>query len=106
MNGHWTSLGQWHAKNPYLSGVFAPVKDEIDTLDLPVIGKIPEDLGRSRTLAFRAGVRGGQNVFREAEAAARRNGWAFNWRLAVVPGVGHSARTMFGSDQALAALRP
>jgi hypothetical protein len=48
----------------------------------------------------------GQNVFREAEAAARRNGWAFNWRLAVVPGVGHSARTMFGSVQALDALRP
>jgi len=48
----------------------------------------------------------GQNVFREAEAAARRNGWAFNWQLMVVPGVGHSARTMFGSDQALDALRP
>jgi hypothetical protein len=48
----------------------------------------------------------GQNVFREAEAAARQNGWAFNWHLAVVPGVGHSARTMFGSVQALDALRP
>jgi hypothetical protein len=48
----------------------------------------------------------GQNVFQEADAAARRNGWAFNWSLAVVPGVGHSARTMFGSDQALIALRP
>jgi hypothetical protein len=48
----------------------------------------------------------GQNVFREAEAAARRNGWPFNWRLAVVPGVGHSARSMFGSVQALDALRP
>jgi hypothetical protein len=48
----------------------------------------------------------GQNVFQEAGAAARRNGWAFNWRLAVVPGVGHSARIMFGSDQALIALRP
>jgi hypothetical protein len=48
----------------------------------------------------------GQNVFQEANAAARRNGWAFNWRLAVVPGVGHNARTMFGSDQALIALRP
>lgn len=48
----------------------------------------------------------GQNVFREAEAAARRNGWTCNWRLAVVPGAGHSARTMFGSDQAFDALRP
>ena len=48
----------------------------------------------------------GQNVFREAEAAARRNGWQFNWHLAVVPGIGHSARSMFGSVQALDALRP
>ena len=48
----------------------------------------------------------GQNVFREAEAAARQNGWIFNWHLAVVPGAGHSARTMTGSDQALIALRP
>ena len=48
----------------------------------------------------------GQNVFREAEAAARRNGWPFNWHLAVVPGVGHSARSIFGSVQALDALRP
>ena len=48
----------------------------------------------------------GQNVFREAEAAARRNGWPFNWHLAVVPGVGHSARSMFGSVQALDVLRP
>jgi hypothetical protein len=48
----------------------------------------------------------GQNVFREAQATARRNGWAFNWHLVVVPGVGHSASTMFGSEQALDALRP
>jgi hypothetical protein len=48
----------------------------------------------------------GQNVFREAEAEARRNGWAFNWHLAIVPGVGHSARTMFASGQALDELRP
>ncbi|HZZ61808.1 MAG TPA: carotenoid oxygenase family protein [Roseiarcus sp.] len=30
--------------NPHLSGVFAPVDDELDAADLPVIGKIPEDL--------------------------------------------------------------
>jgi hypothetical protein len=47
----------------------------------------------------------GQNVFREAAATARTNGWAFNWRLAMVPGAGHNARTMFGSDQAFNALR-
>lgn len=48
----------------------------------------------------------GQNVFHEAELAAGQRGWAFNWRLAVVPGVGHSAREMFTSDQAFAALQP
>jgi hypothetical protein len=44
-------------------------------------------------------------VFREAELTARSHGWAFNWRVAVVPGVGHDAARMFASDQALAALR-
>jgi poly(3-hydroxybutyrate) depolymerase len=48
----------------------------------------------------------GQNVFREAELATRQHGWVFNWRLAVVPGVGHNAARMFTSDQMLAALRP
>jgi hypothetical protein len=48
----------------------------------------------------------GRTVFQEAEQAARQHGWAFNWRLAVVPGVGHSAARMFNSEQALAALRP
>lgn len=32
------------AGHPYLRGVFAPVEDEIDAVDLPVRGKIPEDL--------------------------------------------------------------
>jgi pimeloyl-ACP methyl ester carboxylesterase len=47
----------------------------------------------------------GQNVFRDAELTARSHGWAFNWRVAEVPGVGHDAAHMFASDQALAALR-
>jgi carotenoid cleavage dioxygenase-like enzyme len=29
---------------PHLSGVFAPVDEEIDAADLPVVGKVPEDL--------------------------------------------------------------
>ncbi len=48
----------------------------------------------------------GRTVFREAEQTAREHGWPFNWRLAIVPGVGHSAARMFNSEQALAALRP
>ena len=48
----------------------------------------------------------GENVFKEAEAAARARGRVFNWRLAVVPGVGHDARRMFTADAAFAALQP
>ncbi len=48
----------------------------------------------------------GQTVFREAELTARQHGWAFNWHLAIVPGIGHNARRMFTSDQAFDALRP
>jgi hypothetical protein len=48
----------------------------------------------------------GQNAFRQAEAVARAHGWTFNWRLAFVPSVGHSARLMFSSAQALEALGP
>ena len=72
-----------------------------------------EDVG-SRDLAMGAEAEAqggtrlerGQNVFREAEVAARKHGWTFNWRLILVPGVGHSAAGMFASDQALAALQP
>ncbi len=48
----------------------------------------------------------GRTVFREAELAARQHGWTFNWHLAIVPGVGHTAAKMFASDQMFAALRP
>lgn len=48
----------------------------------------------------------GQRVFREAQLAARHRGWPFNWRLAIVPGAGHSASKMFASEQAFDALRP
>jgi poly(3-hydroxybutyrate) depolymerase len=48
----------------------------------------------------------GQNVFRAAELVARQHGWPLNWRLVLVPGVGHSDGKMFGSEQAVEALRP
>ena len=48
----------------------------------------------------------GLNAFRAAQAAAQANGWPFNWRLVEVPGVAHSARRMFASPQASAALAP
>ena len=46
----------------------------------------------------------GQNTFRTAQAIAQAHAWPCNWRLVEVPSVGHDARTMFASPQALAAL--
>lgn len=46
----------------------------------------------------------GHGTFEKAEAVAKAHGWAFGWTLAVVPGVGHDATRMFGSNQAAAAL--
>ncbi|HUP96041.1 MAG TPA: hypothetical protein VM164_14130, partial [Burkholderiales bacterium] len=48
----------------------------------------------------------GLNAYRAAQALAQVRGWAFNWTLVEVPGVGHSARAMFGSEAAAAALAP
>lgn len=45
----------------------------------------------------------GHNFFRAGEQLARERGWTFGWRLVEVPGVGHSARRMFGSEAAAAA---
>lgn len=46
----------------------------------------------------------GLNVFQAAQTLAQEKGWDFNWRLVEVPGVGHSARRMYASPQAAAAL--
>ena len=47
----------------------------------------------------------GRNAYRAARDLARSRGWAFNWRLVELPGVGHSARKMFATREAAAALR-
>lgn len=47
----------------------------------------------------------GQAAFQAAREAALAHGWAFNWTLAVVPGVGHQTRAMLQSDAAFVALR-
>ncbi len=67
-----------------------------------------KDLATSEEAREQGGTRleRGQTVFHEAELAARQHGWAFNWRLAIVPGVGHSAGGMFASDQAMEAFGP
>jgi len=47
----------------------------------------------------------GLNIYHQASSLAAAQHWAFNWRLVELPGVGHSARKMFGSWQAQAALK-
>lgn len=46
----------------------------------------------------------GMHAFRIARAVAENNGWRFNWKLVEVPAVGHSARRMYASPRAEAAL--
>ena len=46
----------------------------------------------------------GSRTFAAARSAAAAHGWTFNWRLIEVPGVGHNARSMFASPQAIQAL--
>jgi len=48
----------------------------------------------------------GRNAFAAAQALARQHGWTFSWRLIELPGVGHSARKMFFTQEAVEALRP
>jgi pimeloyl-ACP methyl ester carboxylesterase len=61
----------------------------------------PEALAQGETRYER-----GRNAFQVGRDLARSRGWAFNWRLVELPGVGHSARKMFAAPQAVAALRP
>ena len=67
-----------------------------------------QDLADSKEAEAQGGTRlaRGQNAFHAAQAAAKQHGWPFNWRLALVPGVGHTARGMLGSKQAFDALAP
>jgi hypothetical protein len=46
----------------------------------------------------------GLHAFAMAQAAAKQHGWAFGWDLREVPNVGHNARAMFGSRQAIDAI--
>ena len=48
----------------------------------------------------------GRNAFAAAQALAGQRGWAFDWRLIELPGVGHSARKMFSTPEAIQALQP
>lgn len=46
----------------------------------------------------------GLNAFRAARQVAMDKGWEFNWRLAEVPGIAHSARRMYSAPETGTAL--
>ena len=48
----------------------------------------------------------GRKMFQLAKEVAEQRGWPFNWRLFVVPGVGHNATEMFKSQVAFDAMQP
>ena len=65
-----------------------------------------DDTGDKDLLETEVALRQGKNrfdrgkyIFREAQLSAKKNGRAFSWKLVVVPGVGHSARSMLELDQ-------
>jgi pimeloyl-ACP methyl ester carboxylesterase len=41
----------------------------------------------------------GRTIFRQAQEAAKKRGWAFDWILVEVPGVGHSSSKMLRADE-------
>jgi len=114
--------GSWllpsHAEDfPYGLGGLPSVDGEDDRLhallSLPVTVLLGDrDLGgQDLTTAPEAMRQGanrlerGRHAFDVARAAAGAHGIALRWQLAEVPGVGHSARGMFASREAVQALR-
>ena len=81
-------------------------------LQLPVTIYLgAEDTGDEDLLENEAALRQGENrlergetVFEAARSAAEATGSDFAWKLVLVPGVGHSAESMLGSDLVLEAL--
>lgn len=79
-----------------------PVTMLLGTADIKRGGDLNVSAGADRQGSNR--LERGHNAFRTAQQLARDRGWTFNWKLVEVPDVGHSARRMFGSAEALAAL--
>lgn len=48
----------------------------------------------------------GLNAYYTAQRLAKKQGWAFNWRLIEVPNVGHNMKKMFSSTETIEALSP
>lgn len=106
----WPSLEE---PIPYGFGEFPswfpkPVLSLKRYLSLPVTIYLgSEDTGSRRLSRKAAAVRQGvnrfdrgENAFQAAQALAREKGWAFNWKLVIAIGVGHSARRMLRAFEA------
>jgi hypothetical protein len=75
-------------------------------LELPLTIYLGEDDTRDdRDDSSEARAQGASRHQRGVNVAQAR-GWAFNWRLVELPGVGHSASKMFAAPQASDALAP
>jgi hypothetical protein len=59
------------------------------------LNETPDAMAQGRTRLER-----GRNAYNAARREAQSRNWAFNWRLSIVPGVGHSARRMYRSREA------
>ena len=79
-----------------------PVTVLLGTADIERSADLNVQEGAERQGYYR--LERGRNAWRAAQQLAQQRGWAFNWKLVEVPDVGHSARLMFGSAQALQAL--
>jgi pimeloyl-ACP methyl ester carboxylesterase len=104
----WPSL---QARFPFGFGGLPPAMTDDETLRRYLAQPITlllgtADLQRDADLNVSAGAdrqganrfERGHNFYRAARDLAQSHGWAFHWKLIEVPGVGHSARRMIGSD--------
>ncbi len=76
-------------------------------LELPIVIYLgQQDTGDKNLVTNKAAMKQGENrlqrgrnIFNMAKRVALENGWAFNWRLIEVPGIGHSSRGMLEAKQ-------
>jgi len=103
-DGYGALPGRWSGDEALRGYLAQPITLLLGTADVKQ--------GAVLTLRETAAVQGanryerGHNAYRAAQSLAQARGWAFNWKLVEVPGVGHSARRMFGSAEAAAAFTP
>ncbi|MCC7347168.1 MAG: alpha/beta hydrolase [Variibacter sp.] len=65
------------------------------------LNQSPEGMRQGRTRYER-----GLNAYWTARRLAESRGWAFNWQIIVVPGVGHNAKQLYRSPNILPAFSP